>query len=156
MFCLYPLITLTHTHTHTPGSTVPEVSRCSRLLSLATVMQHSPWDLVAMLSRVDNTPAFLQRVLSHYQTDYLSNASTAAKHLKRHYFTTCSLLYRYSGGRGEGQGRGGRGREEKREEGGRGREEERGEGREWVTQILDTPLYTQLLRGWSPYCAWIS
>ena len=85
-------------------------------------MQHSPWDLVAMLSRVDNTPAFLQRVLSHYQTDYLSNASTAAKHLKRHYFTTCSLLYRYSGGRGEGQGRGGRGREEKREEGGRGRE----------------------------------
>jgi hypothetical protein len=71
----------------------PEVPRCSRLLSLATVTQQSPWDLVVMLARVDNTPAFLQRVLAHYQTDYQSNASTVGEHLSRHYLTTCSLIH---------------------------------------------------------------
>ena len=94
----FPPSTHTHAlptlHTHTTDSAAPEVSRCSRLLSLATVTQQSPWDLVVMLARVDNTPAFLQRVLTHYQADYQNNSSTVGEHLQRHYFTTCSLIHR--------------------------------------------------------------
>ena len=89
---VYEKHTIMHSHT---DSAPPEVSRCSRLLSLATITQQSPWDLVAMLARVDSTPAFLQRVLTHYQADYQKNSSTMAEHFRRHYLTTCSLVHRW-------------------------------------------------------------
>ena len=73
-------------------STVPELPRCSRLLSLATVTQQSPWDLVATFARLEGE-GFLKRLLTHYQEDYQSHASTLKNHIRRHYLTTCSLIH---------------------------------------------------------------
>ena len=90
-----PLTSATISLPPSPDSAAPEVSRCSRLLSLATVSQQSAWDLVAMLTRVDGMPGFLQILLAHYQTDYQSNSASLGEHLKRHYFTTCALIHRH-------------------------------------------------------------
>lgn len=75
--------------------TVPVLPRCGRLLSMATVAAHFPWDWAVVCGRLEakqGGAGFLKKVLAHYVEDFRARSSTLQADSLAHYFTTCSLL----------------------------------------------------------------
>lgn len=75
-------------------SGVPEVSCCSRLLSLAVVSSLSPWDIAVSCTRLQARydANFIRKLLEHFSADYEHHSSTIKDHVVRQFFTACSFL----------------------------------------------------------------
>lgn len=76
-------------------SNASEVSRISRLLSLAVVSSLSPWDLAVASARlqVQLGVEFVRQVMEHFCVDYELRAATLKQLVVTHFFTACSMLH---------------------------------------------------------------